>query len=354
MLKLDHQSSIPLRAHVEQLLRELVRLPKYQRGALLPDEVKLATRLGISRGTVRSGISKLVFEGVLERKAGVGTRRGDVQLVRGEDDRAPLVGAAPHRVDHEESVARIEVRGRLVEEEDLGLAGQDAREKDALAFAAAHRAEIGLGEREGVHLGERGFNGRAVSRRGRAERRAPRGAAQKDEIPGENREERLETLREIAERARRLAPRNPGQGATAETDGSAPRGHDARERLQERRLSRAVLAEQRGDAARVERARHVREDVARAVPRGERLGGERRGHGRALRSRRNAGAPRSAVMAPTEISAGAKSERAAISDTTRSRAPPMKERRSSARCERVTRRTACGTRRPTNPMIPAQ
>src|ERR1035441_8674147 len=74
MLKLDHQSSIPLRAQVEQLLRELVRLPKYQRGALLPDEVKLATRLGISRGTVRSGISKLVFEGVLERKAGVGTR----------------------------------------------------------------------------------------------------------------------------------------------------------------------------------------------------------------------------------------------------------------------------------------
>jgi GntR family transcriptional regulator len=74
VLKLDHQSSIPLRAQVEQLLRDLVRRPKYQRGALLPDEVKLATRLGISRGTVRSGISKLVFEGVLERKAGVGTR----------------------------------------------------------------------------------------------------------------------------------------------------------------------------------------------------------------------------------------------------------------------------------------
>jgi len=74
MFKLDHQSSIPLRAQVEQLLRELVRQPQYQQGALLPDEVKLATQLGISRGTVRSGISKLVFEGVLERKAGVGTR----------------------------------------------------------------------------------------------------------------------------------------------------------------------------------------------------------------------------------------------------------------------------------------
>ncbi|MEI9960502.1 MAG: GntR family transcriptional regulator [Limisphaerales bacterium] len=34
----------------------------------------MAAKLGVSRGTVRSGISKLVFEGVLERKAGVGTR----------------------------------------------------------------------------------------------------------------------------------------------------------------------------------------------------------------------------------------------------------------------------------------
>ena len=34
----------------------------------------MAAQLGVSRGTVRSGISKLVFEGILDRKAGVGTR----------------------------------------------------------------------------------------------------------------------------------------------------------------------------------------------------------------------------------------------------------------------------------------
>ena len=77
MLKLDHQSSIPLRAQVEQLLREMIHQPEYQKGAFLPDEVKLAAQLGVSRGTVRSGISKLVFEGMLERKAGVGTRVSD-------------------------------------------------------------------------------------------------------------------------------------------------------------------------------------------------------------------------------------------------------------------------------------
>ena len=74
MMKLDHRSSIPLRAQVEQVLRELVLVSKYQKGTLLPDEVKLAAQLGVSRGTVRSGISKLVFEGILERKAGIGTR----------------------------------------------------------------------------------------------------------------------------------------------------------------------------------------------------------------------------------------------------------------------------------------
>jgi GntR family transcriptional regulator len=83
MLSVDHKSPIPLRAQVEQLLRELARKPEHQKGALLPDEVALAAQLGVSRGTVRSGISKLVFEGVLERKAGVGTRVSNRNLESG-------------------------------------------------------------------------------------------------------------------------------------------------------------------------------------------------------------------------------------------------------------------------------
>jgi GntR family transcriptional regulator len=74
MLSIDHQSPIPLHSQVESLLRQMVLQPEYQKGELLPDEVSLAARLGVSRGTVRSGISKLVFEGVLDRKAGIGTR----------------------------------------------------------------------------------------------------------------------------------------------------------------------------------------------------------------------------------------------------------------------------------------
>jgi len=83
VMTLDHQSPVPLRAQVEQLLRKLIQQSEYQKGALLPNETTLAAKLGVSRGTVRMGISKLVFEGLLQRKAGVGTRVATKHLESG-------------------------------------------------------------------------------------------------------------------------------------------------------------------------------------------------------------------------------------------------------------------------------
>jgi len=84
MLQIDHESPIPLRAQVEQLLRDLTQDPEYRdKNQFIPDEATLASELGVSRGTVRSGISKLVFEGLLERKAGVGTRIASRQMESG-------------------------------------------------------------------------------------------------------------------------------------------------------------------------------------------------------------------------------------------------------------------------------
>src|SRR5690348_18309553 len=73
-LRLDHQSPLPLHAQAERLLRLLIQRPEYGVGGLLPDEVSLARSLGISRNTLRAAIARLVTEGRLERKAGVGTR----------------------------------------------------------------------------------------------------------------------------------------------------------------------------------------------------------------------------------------------------------------------------------------
>lgn len=73
-LRLERGGTMPLHAKAEKLLRRLMAQPAYGAGALLPDEVSLARTLGISRNTLRVAIGRLVQEGRLERKSGVGTR----------------------------------------------------------------------------------------------------------------------------------------------------------------------------------------------------------------------------------------------------------------------------------------
>jgi GntR family transcriptional regulator len=73
-MKIDHESRMPLHAQVEALLRAMVKEEKYRNGELLPPEARIAEKLAVCRNTVRAAISRLVLEGVLERKAGRGTR----------------------------------------------------------------------------------------------------------------------------------------------------------------------------------------------------------------------------------------------------------------------------------------
>lgn len=63
-----------MHVQAEESLRQLIRQSKYKNGGLLPDEVSLSNSLGVSRNTLRMAIARLVSEGRLERKAGVGTR----------------------------------------------------------------------------------------------------------------------------------------------------------------------------------------------------------------------------------------------------------------------------------------
>ncbi len=74
ILRLDHRSAMPLHAQAEQVLRKMIERPEYQTGGYLPDEVSMSLNLGISRSTLRMAIARLVSEGLLERKSGVGTR----------------------------------------------------------------------------------------------------------------------------------------------------------------------------------------------------------------------------------------------------------------------------------------
>ncbi|MCO6046369.1 GntR family transcriptional regulator [Aeoliella sp. ICT_H6.2] len=74
MSALNPADPVPLHVQAEAALRQLIQADAYRDGRLLPDEMSLATQLGISRGTVRAAILRLVDEGILERRSGVGTR----------------------------------------------------------------------------------------------------------------------------------------------------------------------------------------------------------------------------------------------------------------------------------------
>ena len=73
-MQIDHNSSKPLHAQAEEILRNLIDSEEYKTGKHLPNEVELSQKLNISRNTLRQAINKLVFEGLLVRKKGVGTK----------------------------------------------------------------------------------------------------------------------------------------------------------------------------------------------------------------------------------------------------------------------------------------
>jgi GntR family transcriptional regulator len=73
MLQIDHYGSVPLHYQIEQYLRGLIAEEDYKNGKLLPTEVEFSEQFGTSRNTVRQAINKLVSEGLLLRRKGVGT-----------------------------------------------------------------------------------------------------------------------------------------------------------------------------------------------------------------------------------------------------------------------------------------
>lgn len=72
--KIRKKEKTPLHQEAERRIRKLIGQSEYQKGALLPNEVGLAQKLGISRHTLRVALGRLVNEGLLVRTAGLGTR----------------------------------------------------------------------------------------------------------------------------------------------------------------------------------------------------------------------------------------------------------------------------------------
>ena len=79
-IRLEHKSHIPLYVQIENQIREEIKNPEYQKGKKLPNEVNLAKELGVSRSTMRLAINKLVYDGLLVRRKGIGTVVADVTI----------------------------------------------------------------------------------------------------------------------------------------------------------------------------------------------------------------------------------------------------------------------------------
>lgn len=79
-MSLNHKSPVPLHIQAEELLRKMIKDPQFQNGKLLPNEIDIANQLAISRTTLRQALNKLVYEGLLIRKKGVGTKVADALI----------------------------------------------------------------------------------------------------------------------------------------------------------------------------------------------------------------------------------------------------------------------------------
>lgn len=73
-LAVDRTSPVPLYFQLAQQLEAAVENGTLSPGTLLGNEIDLATRLGLSRPTVRQAIQTLVDKGLLVRRRGVGTQ----------------------------------------------------------------------------------------------------------------------------------------------------------------------------------------------------------------------------------------------------------------------------------------
>ncbi|QIN84345.1 UTRA domain-containing protein [Rubrobacter tropicus] len=72
-VRLDHGSPVPLYHQAAQVLEAAIEDGRLARGSKLEGEVELATRLGISRPTMRAALKQLVDKGLLVRRRGIGT-----------------------------------------------------------------------------------------------------------------------------------------------------------------------------------------------------------------------------------------------------------------------------------------
>ncbi len=175
---------------------------------------------------------------------------GEVQVVRRDDDReiAFPVEAREQRGDVE-LVAEVERRGRFVEQQDLGLLRQGAGDDDALFLAARERGEAAPLEGESAGGCERLPGNGHVARALEGECAKVRIAPHQRNLEHRVVEREVGFLRHDRDRTRQGGAGERRQVRAVQRDRPGLRAQDAGEQPQQRRLARAVGAEDADHAA---------------------------------------------------------------------------------------------------------
>jgi GntR family transcriptional regulator / MocR family aminotransferase len=93
LVRLDRSSGRPLRAQLEDGLRDAIRTGRLRGGERLPSSRELARELGVSRGIVQDCFGQLLAEGYLTSRTGSATRVADIA------DVADVAGVAGRPAD---------------------------------------------------------------------------------------------------------------------------------------------------------------------------------------------------------------------------------------------------------------
>jgi GntR family transcriptional regulator len=130
----------PLYRQIKDLLLESLRRGEWRPGEAIPSEVELATRFGVSQGTVRKAIDELALDNLLVRRQGKGTfvaTHGEPQVrfrfLRLSPDAGDPVPAERQLLDFRRARASAEIARAL----DLKNGDPIVALKRLLSFASA-------------------------------------------------------------------------------------------------------------------------------------------------------------------------------------------------------------------------
>ena len=173
------------------------------------------------------------------------------QLVGDEHDPLPLAPQPTQDRQQVGDLARREIGGRLVEDQQFGFAQDRLEDLDALATAERKVGDAGIGIEVEAEAPARLAD--ALGHRRCPQHAARLRPAEHDILDDAHRVDQHEVLVDHGDAGgHRLAGIVPGQLATAEDDGAGIRRQHAEQHLHQGALARAVLAEQAEDLARLD------------------------------------------------------------------------------------------------------